>query len=85
MASVEALASVQVGADWRQRCSMKSDEAALYAATVDLKDGFHQFKIPHLSEWFVFDMPGVQAKDLGVYQVYDGDAKAFVDVAPDDY
>ncbi|CAK0812001.1 unnamed protein product, partial [Prorocentrum cordatum] len=85
MASVEALASVQVGADWRRRCSMKPDEAALYAATVDLKDGFHQFKIPHLSEWFVFDMPGVQAKDLGVHQVYDGDAKAFVDVAPDDY
>ena len=85
MASVEALAAVQVGADWRQRCSIGSDEAALYAASVDLKDGFHQFKIPHLSEWFVFDMPGVRAMDLGVQQVYDGDVGGFVDVAPDDY
>ncbi|CAK0843092.1 unnamed protein product [Prorocentrum cordatum] len=85
MASVEALAAVQVGTDWRQRCTVSSDEAALYAATVDLKDGFHQFKIPHLSERFVFDMPGVHAMDFGVQQVYDGDVGSFVSVAPEDY
>ncbi|CAK0792870.1 unnamed protein product, partial [Prorocentrum cordatum] len=81
MASVEALAAAQVGTDWRQRCSVSSDEAALYAATVDLKGGFHQFKVLPLPEWFVFDMPGVRAMDLGAHQVYDGDAGSFVDVA----
>ncbi|CAK0871325.1 unnamed protein product, partial [Prorocentrum cordatum] len=75
MASVEALAAVQVGTDWRQRCTVSSDEAALHAATVDLKGGFHQFKIPHLSEWFVFDLPGVRAMALGVQQFYDGDGR----------
>ncbi|CAK0827215.1 unnamed protein product [Prorocentrum cordatum] len=64
-ASVEALAPAQVGADWRQRFSASSDDAALHEATVDLKDGLHQFKIPHLSGRFAFDAPGARAVDLG--------------------
>ncbi|CAK0834288.1 unnamed protein product, partial [Prorocentrum cordatum] len=85
MASVEALASAQAGADWRRRNSASSDDAALHAATVDLKDGFHQFKSPHLSEWFALDVPGVRAMDLGAQQVYGGDAGSCVEAAPDDY
>ncbi|CAK0873972.1 unnamed protein product [Prorocentrum cordatum] len=65
MASVEALASVQVWADRRLRCSVCA--------------------IPHLSDWFVFDVPGARAVDLVAQQVYDGDAGTFVEAAPGDY
>ncbi|CAK0795784.1 unnamed protein product, partial [Prorocentrum cordatum] len=71
--------------DWRRRYSASSNDAALRAATADLKDGFHQLKIPHLSERFVFDVPGARAMDLGAQQVYDGDVGSFVEAAPDDY
>ncbi|CAK0848361.1 unnamed protein product, partial [Prorocentrum cordatum] len=64
-ALAEALASAQVGADRRRRYSVSSDDAALHAATVDLKDGFHQIKIAHLSARFAFDVPGVRAVDFG--------------------
>ncbi|CAK0836017.1 unnamed protein product, partial [Prorocentrum cordatum] len=76
-ASPDQHGMVQVGIDWRRRYSASSDDAALHAATVDLKDGVYQLKIPHLSEWFAFDMPGVRAKELGAQQVYDGGAGSY--------
>ena len=82
MASVEALAAVHVGAEWRHRFS-PGGEPAMWAASVDLRDGFHQFLIPHLAEWFVMDLPGLTADDLGLTEVFDGDRSGFVPVQPD--
>ncbi len=85
MASVEALAAVQVSADWRHRAAAPAEAGSAWAASVDLKDGFHQFLLPHLAEWFVFDLADVRAAELGVTLVYDGELGTFVDVGADDF
>ena len=50
MASVEALAAVTVGQAWMTREQLC--EAEFATASVDLKDGFHQFKNEKLASWF---------------------------------
>ena len=84
MASVEALAAVSVEAAWQDRAVLPDDRGPLFAASVDLKDGFHQFLNVHLASWFVFDLAGVTAGDLGVSVVYDAQARSFVPAATDE-
>eukprot|EP00971_Amphidinium_carterae_P341990 6481099-Amphidinium_carterae.2 len=42
----------------------------IYSATIDLKDGFHQFRCQHLGSYFCFPLL-LSAAELGVETVYD--------------
>lgn len=44
----------------------------VWGASVDLKDGFHQFLNYRLAEWFLFDVEGVKASELNLREVIGG-------------
>lgn len=69
MASVEALAAVHVEGPWRS--GRGGYEGVLRGASVDLKDGFHQFLNPQVAPWFSFGLRGLTAGELGVAEMID--------------
>lgn len=81
MASVASLASVTVGQAWGDRADVGS---GLWAGSVDLKDGFHQFLNYKLAEWFLFDIEGVRAGDLNLTEVV-GEGGRIEAVGPEEF
>ena len=84
MASVEGLASVNVEAAWQERVVPPAAQGSLFAASVDLKDGVHQFLNVHLAFWFVFDFACVTVGDLCVSVVCNEQARGYVKAEPDE-
>ncbi|CAK0806818.1 unnamed protein product, partial [Prorocentrum cordatum] len=54
----------------------------LVAGSVDLQDGFYQFRHPAWGSWMCFDIE-VSAGELGVTQLYDEDLGRYIDISPD--
>ena len=87
MASVEALGALNVRAAWLSddRVDIADEEEHMWGALVDLQDGFHQFLNPQLASWFVLNLCGVTAEELGVTEMYDDDLGEFVKLSPEQY
>ena len=64
---------------------MRIKESELFGASVDLKDGFHQFRNERLASWFCMPVEGLTAAELGVDRAYCDDMQAWVSVPSDSF
>jgi hypothetical protein len=56
-----------------------------FAGSVDLRDGFYQFKNVALASWFTINLPGLTAREMGVDTIYDEETGCERRADPDEF